>query len=152
MRDNKIRADNIIGVKANWYIETQKRRVVDVNSFGPEECGYVHHLNEVLADRGGGVDVGGVVDKVESDGTVLVGLKSSALICVIDCDKLLVFDHFVVDASWVAVEDGDDCEEDEICYHFIYYIPAQKQITLDSLNARLWHVFKNGAHYSHSYV
>ena len=125
MRDNKIKAGYVIGVKANWYIETQKRGV-DVNSFGPEECGYVHHFNDVLADRGGGVDGGGIVDKMESDGSVLVGLKSPALNCVIDCDEFLVFDHFIVDASWVSVEGGDGCEEDEICYHFIYYIPAHK--------------------------
>ena len=96
-----------VGVNTSSDIETQRRGVVHLYCFLPEQSEDVHHFYYVLAGRSCRVDVCVVVDKVESDGTILVRLQPPAGNSVVDGYQFLVFDYFVVDAAGVPLDEGD---------------------------------------------
>ena len=55
---------------------------------------------------------------MESDRSIFIGLQSSPGNSVVDGQKFLIFDHFIVDVHGRCIESGDLEEQNEICYHF----------------------------------
>lgn len=70
MGNDEIETLHIGRVDPLRHIETQTTSVVNLDGPLPKQLYNVHHFDDILAQRGGGIDIGGVIVSIEAYGSV----------------------------------------------------------------------------------